>query len=353
MRQRAEQAHTSTEPTAEVRLRDERSAFREPQPKADMNETRKRRYTIACLAGDGIGPELMAEASRAILEVSRLHGFTVAEVHAPFGGDATRRFGHALPAETRAACRNADAVLVAATKEPALEGVKAELDLTWRVQRVRMEPSVDLTVVSPLVEGADEATIERAFAIARTRRARIASVGSRAEWHALVEEAADRHAGVLVEELPLEEALPLVVSDAAHFDVIVSERMFAEGLSNMAAFGDPQVGSRIVASGRLSEDGQGIFGPTHSSALEIAGLGVANPSGMLLAAALMLAEGLAQRAAAQTLEGAVTEALRSGTRTPDLVHEGVAATTREFVDVVLSLLPGARTDTEFSTRVLV
>ena len=99
---------------------------------------RARRYKIACLAGDGIGPELMAEASRAVEAVSRLHGFAVDEAHVPFGGDAVRRFGHPLPAATRAACREADAVLIAATREPALEGVKAELDLTWRVTRVRL-----------------------------------------------------------------------------------------------------------------------------------------------------------------------------------------------------------------------
>lgn len=87
-----------------------------------------RRYTVACLAGDGIGPELMAEASRALQAVSRLHGFDVVDVHIPFGGDAVRRFGHPLPASTRAACREANAVLVAATREPALEGVKADTE---------------------------------------------------------------------------------------------------------------------------------------------------------------------------------------------------------------------------------
>ena len=66
---------------------------------------RRHRYTVACLAGDGIGPELIAEASRALAAVSRLHGFTVEELHLPFGRDAVRRFGHPLPPATRAACR--------------------------------------------------------------------------------------------------------------------------------------------------------------------------------------------------------------------------------------------------------
>src|SRR4029078_10232529 len=96
---------------------------------------RARRYKIACLAGDGIGPELMAEASRAVEAVSRLHGFAVEEAHAPFGADAVRRFGHPLPPATRAACKEADAVLVAATREPALAGGQGERAHTRRVTR--------------------------------------------------------------------------------------------------------------------------------------------------------------------------------------------------------------------------
>ena len=251
---------------------------------------RKKRYTVACLSGDGIGPEVMAEASRALANVSQLHGFSIDELHVPFGGDAVRRFGHALPQATRAACHVADAVLVATTKEPALEGVKAELDLTWRMTRVRASDT-RLTVVSPLADDADEVAVDGAF------------------------------------------------------DVIVSEQAFAEALSHTAAYAHGT--TRMVASGRLSERSAGIFGPTHGSADEIAGQGVANPSGMLLAAALML-EGLGERTAARTLENAVAETLGTGVRTPDLVSSGIGATTREFMEVLLAALPGARTDTEFA-----
>jgi len=73
-------------------------------------------YTVACLSGDGIGPELMAEASRAVAEAGRLHGFRVNEVHAPFAGEAVSRCGHPLPPETRAACRESEAVLRAGRK---------------------------------------------------------------------------------------------------------------------------------------------------------------------------------------------------------------------------------------------
>ena len=77
----------------------------------------RKRYTVACLSGDGIGPEVTAEASRALAAVSRMHGFQVDEVHVPFGGDAVRRFGHPLPPVTHG-LREADAMLVAATREP-------------------------------------------------------------------------------------------------------------------------------------------------------------------------------------------------------------------------------------------
>ena len=309
---------------------------------------RDRHYTIACLAGDGVGPEVMAEASLALAETARLHGFRLTEVHVPFGSEALLRFGHPLPPSTRGAYRAADAILVAMTKEPALEGVKADLDLTWRVQRVRLAPHGDLAIVSPLVADEDERTVERAFELARTRQARVASVGSSEEWRRHVTRAADRYAGVHVEHLTLAAALPLLAHTPQRFDVVVTEQLFAEALSDMAAV--VTGGQRIVASGRLSDSGPGIFGPTHGSALEIAGQGVVNPSAMLLAAALMLGDGLRERAAARTLERA-TRAATFSALTQDVVHAGVAATTREFTPTVLTELPRARTDTEFFEEV--
>jgi 3-isopropylmalate dehydrogenase len=305
---------------------------------------RKKSYTVACLSGDGIGPEVMAEASRALAEVSQLHGFTIEDHHVAFGGDAVRRFGHALPASTRAACLRADAVLVATTAEPALEGVKAELDLTWRMTRVRID-GTRLTVVSPLADEAREVAVARALELACNRQAHVTSVGESAEWRALVDRVAERSPGVVVEHAGFEAVLPALFRAPGGFDVIVSEQLYAEALSFTAAYAHGA--TRMVASGRLSAQRAGIFGPTHGSALEIAGQGVANPSAILLAAALML-EGLGERSAARTLENALGETLGSGVQTPDLVDSGVGATTREFMDVLLAALPGARTDTEFA-----
>jgi 3-isopropylmalate dehydrogenase len=306
---------------------------------------RKKRYTVACLSGDGIGPEVTAEASRALAVVSGMHGFLVDEVHVPFGGDALRRFGHPLPPVTRTACAGADAMLVAATREPALEVLKAELDLRWRITRVCARGS-ELAVVSPLPDDAVQLAVDSAYRLAFTRHAHLTSVGTSARWQAALAAAAERWDGVLVEPMPFEAAVTGLLRDPASFDVIASEQPFAEALASTAAFAHQ--GTRMVASGRVGPDGKGMFGPTHGSALEIAGQGVANPSAMLLAAALMLGEGLGERSAARTLERGVLETLETGVRTPDMLSSGAGATTREFMDHLLAGLPAARRDTEFA-----
>ena len=265
-------------------------------------------------------------------------------MHAPFAGEAVSRHGHPLPQETRLACRRADAVLVALTREPALEGVKVELDLTWRVQRVRLADG-DIAIVSPLDDQVEPFVVRHAFDVARSRHGRLVAVGEGAAWNTFVTWEAERHPGVQVERLSLSEALPLLMNEPDRFCVVVTQQVHAELVSDLAAVS--RNGSRIVASGRLSQTGPGIFGPTHGSAPEIAGQGVANPSGMLLAAALMLGEGFGELAAARTLERAVSHALALGVRTADLDGRSPAATTRAFMDAVLALMPASRTDVEF------
>ena len=119
---------------------------------------------------------------------------------------------------------------------------------------------------------------------------------------------------------------------------------FAEPLAGVTANGRRP---RVVATGRLARSGPGVFAPTHGAAEEIAGQGVANPASMLLAAALMLGEGLGERRAAETLTGALLDASGYGAVTPDVVETGVGATTRQFADVVLAQLPFAWTNAEF------
>jgi 3-isopropylmalate dehydrogenase len=306
---------------------------------------RHRTYTVACLSGHGIGPEVMAEASRALARVSLLHGFRVEETHPPFGAEAFTQSGHSLPAATRRATLSAEAILVAAAAEPALAGVESELDLHARVERVVFAGRGVVTVLSPLGESAVSWTIERAFEIARASRARVTSVGGGDDaWTTGLAAEASRHPGVLVEVLPVDVAFRGIAFDPDRFDVVVTPTPYAEPLVGVAAHDRRP---RVVASGRLARSGPSVFAPAHGAVEEIAGQGVANPASMLLATALMLGEGLGERRAAETLSGAILEACSEDVRTPDMVETGLGATTREFADVVLAELPYSLTTAEF------
>lgn len=306
---------------------------------------RRTSYAVTCLSGHGVGPELMAEASRAVARVSRLHGFAVDETHSPFGGEAVPQSGLALPASTRRATLGAQAILVASADSPALAGVESELDLRARIDRVAFAPRRVLTILSPLEESALDWTVERAFDVAVSSRARVASVGGDGHWTWVLGAEAARHDGVLVEELSVGNAVQGLAFEPERFDVVVTSAQFAEALANVAAQGR---GPRVVGAGRLAHSGPGLFAPAHDAADELAGQGVVNPASMLLAAALMLGEGLGERRAAETLTGAVLAACVNGTRTPDMLTNGVGATTREFANVVLAELPNALTNAEFN-----
>jgi isocitrate/isopropylmalate dehydrogenase len=306
--------------------------------------TSRTTYTIACLSGHGIAAEVMAEASRALARVSRLHGFNVRETHPPFGSAARTQSGHALPASTRSATLGAQAVLGAAAFDPALADVESELDLRARMDRVAFGERSAVTVVSPLSSGALEWTLARAFDVARSSRARVASVGGDDGWAAAFAREAATHDGVTAENLSVKAAVHDLAFDPERFDVVVTPEPYAEALLGFVAHGGIP---RVAASGRLAGSGPSVFAPAHGAAEDIAGQGVANPASMLLAAALMLGEGLGERRASETLTNAVLEASANGVRTPDLVRVGLGATTREFADVVISSLPQAMTTPEF------
>ncbi len=298
-----------------------------------------RAWTVACLAGDGVGPELMGEASRVLSEVARLHALRIDDVHLPFGGEAMTRVGHPLPLSTREAYRAADAILVSAPADPALDGVVADLDPEWRVSRVHNQPRGDLLVVEPLGDGADELAIGRAFEIAAARRARLTSVGSAREWDELVAAQADGWDGLEVELLTLGAVLTRFRDRPGTVDLVVAPEHLAGAIVDAAAH---LAGSlHTVASGRLSRTGPGLFAAHASDDGEVAGFGVADATGTLLAASLLLAEGLGERSAARTLERAVTAA------------EGAPGEidTRRFTDIVIAAMPDARTDTELFEEV--
>jgi len=295
-----------------------------------MNDTQ----TVACLAGDGVGPELMAAAARALDGVARLHALDVDDVHLPFAGEAVTRSGHALPAETRAGYRRVDAILVASPHEPALDGVKADLHLAWRIARVHFGANRDVVFFGAVDTANDRRAIARAFTCAASRRGRIACVGDSADWREAVERERGRWGGMNVALPTLGEALVGLKEDAGAFDVLVSESHLLTPLVDAAAhFAESKA---AVAHAWMSDEGPGVFLPGSSEPDEHAGFGVADPTAMLFTTSLLLAEGLRRRSASRTLERAVGEAI--GASTP--------RETREFTDAVLQLLPQARTDVD-------
>jgi 3-isopropylmalate dehydrogenase len=300
-----------------------------------------RRYKVAFLSGRGVGPELTAEAARTLEGVAAMHDFAFDQLHLPFGSEAVVLSGGALPPATRTAVLGADAVLLATDSEPALALLERDLDLRAAAVRVRHGRG-DLLVVYPLDEDAAEWTAERAFAAAEHRRARITvAVESDSDWPA----AADRRSSITVERLDPTSALRALVLEPGQFDVVLADARYGPALANVAA-GASSPG--VVAAARLAGHGPSVFAAAHGRVDAIAGQGVANPSSLLLAASLMLAEGLGEPSAAETLVRAVVTALDNGVVTPDLVDDGVGVTTREFTDMVMRLFQVVTPTAEFT-----
>jgi 3-isopropylmalate dehydrogenase len=292
--------------------------------------------TVACLAGDGVGPELMAAATRALDSVARLHAIELDDVHLPFAGEAVTRSGHPLPPETRAGYRRADAILVATPGEPAFEGVKADLALAWRIARVHVKPAGDVVIAGPVGNWANSIALGRAFSCAASRRGRLVSVGESKKWRAALETERERWDGLEVEEVALETAVVRLREQPESLDVVVTEAHLVSAVIDLASHFAGSDAS--VAHAWLPDEGPGVFAPGTSEPAEHAGFGVVDPMGMLLTASLMLAEGLKRRAASRTLERAVGQVARS-------TRSG-AYDTRTFTDAVIDLLPQARTDVE-------
>lgn len=298
----------------------------------------RRSYKVACLAGDGHGPELMAQATRALRKVARMHGFAIEDVHVPFGSEALTRSGHPLPASTRGAVLEADAVLVANDAEPALAGVAAQLDLRARLTHVLCRRS-DFLLLSPLDEADEGWTVERAFAVARRRRGRIVFIENDARWTAFVNDASRRDL-VLVDHLGLAETMRALAFEPRPLDLVVTAKEVAPALEELAAGTDGD--DRLVAVAQVAGERPSIFAPAGSWSPDDAGHGVADPSSMLLAVSLLLREGLGETHAADTLSAALQHARRR-----DSVRRTLRATTRDFGDAVVSLLAASHRNAEF------
>ncbi len=338
---------------------------------------------IVLLAGDGIGPEIAVAATRVLDAV----GAFEYESHL-IGGAAIDAHGTPLPDETLAACRGADAVLLGAvggpkwdTTDPAaprpeqgLLGLRAGLGLFANLRPVRPQEALydasplkreiiertDLLVVRELtgglyfgdrgrVDGRAHDTcvysvpeIERIARVAfRAARSRVTSVDkanvletSRLWREVVMRIHATEFPAVELEHLLVDNAAMQLVAAPRHFDVIVTENMFGDILSDESAMLTGSIG--LLPSASLGDPGTpGVFEPVHGSAPDITGQGIANPLAMILSAALMLRHGLDREADAARLESAVDRALANGLRTADL---GGSATTDEATRAVLATL---------------
>ena len=294
--------------------------------------------TVACLAGDGVGPELMAAATRALDRVSpRCTRSSSTTSICRSAGEAVTRSGHPLPAATRDGYRDVDAILVASPNEPAFEGVKADLQLAWRIARVHLGERADVVVVAPLGDWADAIAVERAFTCASSRRGRVVAVGDRRQLARVRRARAGALAGLEVRASGARRgAHPPAASVPRMLDVVVTESHLFDALVDASSHFAGSAAT--VAHGWLPDNGPGVFAPGEAEGDDVAGFGVADPTGMLLTASLMLAEGLKRRSASRTLERAVGAVAERTTTRP--------RETQSFTDAVIELLPSARTDLE-------
>ncbi|MBV9467022.1 MAG: 3-isopropylmalate dehydrogenase [Solirubrobacterales bacterium] len=324
---------------------------------------------VILLPGDGIGPEITEPAVQVLEAVGAGLEF---ERHL-FGGASIDAFGTPLTDDTLAVCREADAVLLAAVGGPkwdqaaaadpsfprpeqGLLGLRKRLGLFANLRPVRPLPAlygasplkrelierVDLLVVRELTGGIyfgeKSRTAERASDLCAYSRpeieriARVAFGAARSRvtsvdkanvletsrlWREVVHEVhAAEFPNIELEHLLVDNAAMRLVAAPRHFEVILTENMFGDILSDEAAMLTGSIG--MLPSASLGEQGPGLFEPVHGSAPDIAGTGAANPLAMILSAAMLLRHGLAMEAQAAAIESAVDRALDEGLRTPDL-----------------------------------
>lgn len=345
---------------------------------------------IALLPGDGIGPEVIAEAKR-VLEALKIDGLTFEE--APVGGAAYKAHAHPLPPQTLDVARRADAILFGAVGDPdcdqlerhlrpeqAILGLRKELGLFANLRPATLFPEladasalrpevatqIDMVIVrelngdvyfgekghrttaSGLREGYDvmaynEAEVRRiakvGFETARARKGRLCSVDkanvleTSQLWRDVVIETAADYPDIELSHMYVDNAAMQLVRNPGQFDVIVTGNLFGDILSDQASMCAGSIG--MLPSASLDEGKKGLYEPIHGSAPDIAGQGKANPLATILSAAMMLRYSLDQAAAADRIEAAVAAALASGARSPDL---GGTMTTTEMGDAVLAQL---------------
>jgi 3-isopropylmalate dehydrogenase len=344
---------------------------------------------IAILPGDGIGPEVTAQARR-VLDALDL-GLTFEE--APVGGAAYFDSGHPLPPATLDLAKRADAILFGAVGDPrcdalerhlrpeqAILGLRKELGLFANLRPATLFPGLeDASALRPEVAGAIDMVIVRelngdvyfgekgmrttasgrregydimsynedevvriarvGFETARARRGKLCSVDkanvleTSQLWRDVVIEVAAGYPDIELSHMYVDNAAMQLVRNPGQFDVIVTGNLFGDILSDQASMCAGSIG--MLPSAALDGSGKGLYEPIHGSAPDIAGQGKANPCATILSAAMLLRYSLGLAEAADRIEAAVTAALTGGARTADL---GGTLSTQDMGDAVVQAL---------------
>ncbi|MCI5624800.1 MAG: 3-isopropylmalate dehydrogenase [Clostridiales bacterium] len=338
---------------------------------------------IALIRGDGIGPEIMDQALLALDAVAKKFGHTFTYAEAPMGGSAIDAFGVPLPDSSLKTCLDCDSTLLSAIGGPKWDSIdpqlrpekgllalRAGMKLYANLRPAKLIPQlkdasplrtdivdrgIDFIVVRELIGGAyfgehktwsengeqaasdlmayQEHEIRRivkvGFDTAMKRGKRLCSVDkanvldSSKLWRKVVNEVAKDYPQVEVRHMYVDNCAMQLVKDPSQFDVIVTENLFGDILSDEASQITGSVG--MIPSSSMGEGTRGLYEPIHGSAPDIAGQDKANPIGMILAAAMMLRYSLDMSAEAEAIEKAVSTALEDGLRTPDIWVEGMTA----------------------------
>ena len=348
---------------------------------------------VAVLPGDGIGPEIIAQARRVLDKL----GLKLEFQEAPVGGAAYEKHGHPLPASTLRVAKDADAVLFGAVGDPrydklerakrpeqAILGLRKELGLFANLRPARVHPELaaasalkpevvsglDILIVRELTgdiyfgqpkgirqkgkerEGFDtmlysESEVRRiarvAFEAARKRSRRVCSVDkanvleTSQLWREVLIEESKTYSDVELTHMYVDNCAMQLVRNPKQFDVIVTGNMFGDILSDEASMLTGSIG--MLPSAALDERGKGLYEPIHGTAPDIAGKDLANPLTTILSAALMLRHSLGQAQAAERIERAVSKVLQSGLRTADIHTAGTRKVgTKEMGDAVVAAL---------------
>lgn len=337
--------------------------------------------TIAIIRGDGIGPEIVGEALGVLDTVAKKFGHTFTYKEAPMGGNAIDQFGVPLPEESLKTCLASDGVLLGAVGGPKWDAQPPEnrpekgllklrngLGVYANLRPAKMFPAIsaacplrkdiaergiDFIVVRELIGGVyfgehktetrdnervatdvmsySEHEIRRiaqvAFQTARGRRKKVTSVDkanvltTSRLWREIVEGVAKEYPDVELNHMYVDNAAMQLVKDPGQFDVIVTENMFGDILSDEASQITGSIG--MIPSASLGEPGKpGLYEPIHGSAPDIAGQDKANPIGTILAAVYLLRYSLGMEAEARAIEDAVSAVLDEGWRTGDIAQTG-------------------------------